>query len=64
VAIEAAEGPTPFMNGRFALYQTPGGGMHLSFWTEQHGEGHKDFPPRLVKMMSSGKLSKMFGTDG
>lgn len=63
VAIEAAESAKtePFMKGKFSLYETPGGGIHLSYWTEQHGEGHRDFPGRLVKMMSTGRLSKMFG---
>ena len=41
--------PEPFMQGTFALYETPDGGMVLSYFSEMTGQQQQVIPPFLVK---------------
>lgn len=42
----------PLTSGRFALYQTPNGGMHLTLQVEGEPEPrHIEVPKMMVKMM-------------
>ena len=48
-------GPEPMVKGKFAIYETPGGGVHLVFQADGVPEPqHMEFPPRLVKMFARG----------
>jgi len=42
----------PLTSGKFALYQTPNGGMHLTLLVEGESEPrHVEIPKMMVKMM-------------
>lgn len=44
--------PTKVAAGKFAIYQTPKGGMHLTLQVDGEEEPrHMDFPPLMVKMI-------------
>lgn len=44
--------PTPLAKGKFALYQTPKGGMHLSLHVDGENEPrHIEIPAMMLKLM-------------
>lgn len=46
--------PTPLVQGKFALYETPKGGMHLSLQVDGEAEPrHVEIPPLMIRMMKS-----------
>jgi hypothetical protein len=59
--------PTPIMHGEFSLYETPNGGLHLSYRPDGADEDkHIDIPPMMLKaakMMGEGKV-KLPGLGG
>jgi len=41
----------PILTGRFSLYETPHGGIHLAFHLEGEADDrHMEFPPAMVRM--------------
>lgn len=67
---DAPQGPTPIIQGTFAIFTTPDGGMVLTYFTEEQGEGKQIIPPFLVKRglamagAGGGPLAKLFGRKG
>lgn len=52
-ASEAAQ-PQALARGRFALYETPDGGMHISVRLDQEDEDrHVNIPRRMVKLAAA-----------
>lgn len=53
VSRETSE-PTPILSGRFAIYETPAGGYHLAYRTEEgpDEDQHFDVPAHLVKVFN------------
>lgn len=50
------ETPEPLLKGKFAIFETPGGGIHLALRADgEDEERHIDIPPMLVKMASKGR---------
>lgn len=50
-APEETTGPQLLMEGSFALYATPSGGMHLAYRLKAEDEDkHMEIPPMLVNM--------------
>lgn len=44
--------PVVLARGRFALFQTPNGGLHLSIlYDGDEQEKHMELPPAMLKMM-------------
>ena len=47
-----SENPVELISGKFTLYQTPKGGMHLTMLVEGEVEArHIEIPAMMVKMM-------------
>lgn len=63
-----ANAPKPFMKGRFNLYHTTGGGIHITYQEDNSEEvRHMDIPGQLIRaaeMMANGEMSasKAMGT--
>jgi len=56
--------PIALLRGKFALYETPGGGLHLTLHAEGEEEPrHIEVPKAIVKMLAGGKnpLAMIFG---
>jgi hypothetical protein len=58
--------PEPMLKGRFAIYETPDGGLHLAYRADGEDEDrHVPIPALALKVMSAkvGKanLNKFFG---
>lgn len=52
--------PEPKMKGRFTLYETPDGGLHVAYQPDGDDEtGHIEIPGPLVKLMDSVKNGEM-----
>lgn len=71
VSRETSPVPEPVMSGKFAIYQTPQGGYHLAYRTDDAEEDrHIDVPAHLVKMLNTvganpkGLMGKMMGMFG
>jgi len=61
---EPSAGPVALLRGKFALYETPGGGLHLTLHAEGEEEPrHIEVPKAIVKMLAGGKnpLAMIFG---
>lgn len=54
-----SDAPVLVMHGEFSLYETPQGGLHLSYRPDSaDADKHIDIPPamlRIAKMMAEGK---------
>lgn len=49
--VESKEKPTPFMRGKFAIYETPEGGLHIAYRVEgQDEDRHIALPAAAIKM--------------
>lgn len=55
--------PVPLLKGKFAVYETPAGGVHLVVRSDEDTEDrHVEVPPYLVKLAKGGKSPfSMFG---
>jgi hypothetical protein len=54
--------PQKLAGGKFAVYQTPKGGVHVSLQLDGEDEPrHIDVPPMMLKMMGGNPLLSMFG---
>lgn len=43
--------PVPFMKGKFAIFETPQGGLHIAYRLDGTEEDkHIDLPPAMIKM--------------
>jgi hypothetical protein len=55
--------PEPFMKGRFNVYKTPDGGLHISYTVDGGDEvEHMSLPGPMVRaaqMMSEGKMNPL-----
>lgn len=54
--------PVHLFSGRFSLFETPGGGYHLSYKPDEDDEKHIDIPAAAVhamKMAAEGGMSPM-----
>jgi hypothetical protein len=55
-----AANPVPYMRGRFNLFHTPGGGLHIAYQEDGKEEiQHIDIPGQVVRaaeMMSKGEM--------
>jgi hypothetical protein len=60
--------PTPLMNGKFSLYDTPDGGYVIAYQPEGDQETRRIEVPaivvRMAKMASEGKLSPVAAMKG
>lgn len=56
-------GPAPVMRGDYSIYETPGGGYHLAYTTDDSQETqHFDVPGQYIKMFGSmGNLRGFMG---
>lgn len=49
--VDSADDPVPFLMGRFSLFETPGGGMHLTWRPDGEEEDqHIDVPGWILKV--------------
>lgn len=56
--VEVTETPTAFMEGRFSLFNTPDGGIHLCYRADgADDDEHIQLPPILVKIAEGGVTS-------
>jgi hypothetical protein len=58
--------PEPILKGRFAIYETPDGGLHLAYRADGEEEDrHVPIPPLALKVMSArvgkGNLLRFLG---
>lgn len=65
--VEVTDTPTPFMRGKFAIFETPDGGLHIAYRLDGTDEDrHVALPAAMVKMANmaangSGPMAAMFG---
>lgn len=51
---DTGDAPVPFLHGRFALYHTDDGGIHLAYRPEgQDTDEHEQIPGQLVGLIRS-----------
>lgn len=60
--VTATDDPTPLLAGTFAVYQTPDGGFVLVTDIPGRGQETKVIPGKMVRLVTSGVGSKMFGS--
>lgn len=49
--IEVVNQPEPYMSGKFALFKTPDGGLHLSYIVDgEEDTRHVQIPPMIFAM--------------
>lgn len=51
--VQKDDAPQPFMKGRFALYQKPDGGIHLTFREDDGEVQHEDIPALYVNFLKN-----------
>lgn len=57
--------PKLVLAGKFNLYETPEGGVHLSLLVDGDEEArHFEIPAMLLKMAGGGQLNKLLGIGG
>lgn len=55
MTIENTSGPVALLRGKFAVFETPEGGIHLVFRSDTDTEDrHFDVPKHIVKMAKAG----------
>jgi hypothetical protein len=51
IAEVKTETPTPFMRGKFAIFETPDGGLHIAYRLEGSGDDkHITLPAAAIRM--------------